>query len=156
MPVLENEPLVTPSPEDLGPNVVARLEFDILVPRGVEDRPCFAEWAQELAKEGERRNIGEGEAAARDEAATGATLARPNPSDSSHDFVDQATGERVEVKGTLPEVNGTISDERVEGLIAATLKEANPQTGADQVVVDVSGLSDAQVDRISALLHKLI
>ncbi|MEM6385870.1 MAG: hypothetical protein AAF718_06505 [Pseudomonadota bacterium] len=62
-PVVENEPQITLPPQDVGPNVVARLEDDVSVPPDTEDRPGFSERAEELAMERERTNVEEGEAA---------------------------------------------------------------------------------------------
>ena len=56
----------------------------------------------------------------------------------------------------VPGVNGVVPEERLDGLIEATIDEANLQTGADRIVVDAEGLSATQVDRLSRELENRV
>lgn len=146
----------TPIPEETGPNIVAseignlRTPDDRDLPDGFDDRSI------ELANENGVQRPRESRAGARYEAARGTTLALPDPADPAYDFIDTANGERIEVKGPVPGVNGVVPEERLDGLIEATVDEANLQTGADRIVVDAEGLSLTQVDRLRQELKNRI
>lgn len=90
------------------------------------------------------------------EAATGTTLARPAPPNPAYDFVDTSNGDKIEVKGPVPAVDGVVPEARLDGLIEATVDEANFQTGADRIVVDAEGLSSMQVERLHRELENRI
>lgn len=146
----------TPIPEDMGPNIVAQEIGDLNAPEENDMPPNFGERSAELANENGIIRTREGRAGARIEAATGTTLARPNPADPAFDFVDTSNGERIEVKGPVPAVDGIVPEKRLNGLIEATVDEANLQSGADRIIVDAEGLSPAQVDRLRQELENRI
>lgn len=83
-------------------------------------------------------------------------MARPDPPDPAYDFVDTSNGDRIEVNGPVPAVGGAVPEERLNGLIEATVDEANLQSGADRIVVDAEGLSPTQVDRLRRELENRI
>lgn len=146
----------TPIPEETGPTILAREIGSLSVP-DERDLPIdYGSRAIELANENGVQRPREGRAGARYEAATGTTLARPNPADPAYDFIDTTNGERIEVKGPIPAVDGAVPEERLDGLIEATVDEANLQTGADRIVVDAEGLSPAQVERLRQELENRI
>ena len=56
----------------------------------------------------------------------------------------------------MPGVNGAVPEERLDGLIEATIEEANLQSGADRIVVDAEGLSAPQVARLRQELENRV
>jgi len=146
----------TPFPEETGPNIVASEIGNLTTPDDRDLPDGFDDRSVELANENGVQRPREGRAGARYEAARGTTLARPDPADPAHDFIDTANGERIEVKGPVPGVNGVVPEERLDGLIEATVDEANLQTGADRIIVDAEGLSLTQVDRLRQELENRI
>ncbi len=146
----------TPIPEETGPNIVAREIGNLTTPDERDLPDDFDGRAIDLANENGVLRPREGRAGARYEAATGTTLARPDPADPAYDFIDTSNGERIEVKGPIPGVNGVVPEERLDGLIEATIDEANLQTGADRIVVDAEGLSATQIDRLRRELENRV
>jgi len=146
----------TPIPEEAGPSTFAHEIGDLSTPNESDLPSDFDERSIELANENGVIRPREGRAGARYEAATGKTLARPDPADPSYDFLDTSNGDRIEVKGPIPALDGVIPEERLEGLIEATVREANLQSGADRVVVDAEGLSVSQLDRLRRELENRI
>ena len=119
------------------------------------DAPGFAGRAHELATEapGARPRLAEGVGAARYEAATGRRLERPDPVDPSHDFRDPEFGVRIDLKGPVPPLGGPVPDERLGGLIAKIVREADLSSGSDMVLVDTLGLTEAQRGRVRAAVE---
>lgn len=146
----------TPIPEEMGPNIVAREIGSLTAPNERDLPDSFDGRSIELANENGVQRPREGRAGAKYEAATGTTLARPDPADPAYDFIDTSNGERIELKGPIPGVNGVVPEKRLDGLIEATIDEANLQTGADRIVVDAEGLSATQVDRLRRELENRV
>ena len=121
------------------------------VPPGAMAALGFADRARALAPEPGVLVIrpGEGRGAARYELATGHRLSRPSPADRSFDFRDVDDGRRIALQGPVPQI-GAVTDALVDGLARAAVREARLPGGADVVVVDALGLSDAQVARLGA------
>ncbi|MDV4170014.1 hypothetical protein R1W00_18175, partial [Rhodovulum sp. FJ3] len=146
----------TPIPAEVGPSIVAREIGNLTTPEERDLPENFGERSIELANEDGVQRPREGRAGARYEAATGTTLARPAPPDPAYDFVDTSNGDKIEVKGPVPAVDGVVPEARLDGLIEATVDEANFQTGADRIVVDAEGLSSMQVERLHRELENRI
>lgn len=146
----------TPIPEETGPNIVAQEIGNLTTPNDGDLPDDFDDRSIELANENGVQQPREGRAGARYEAATGTTLARPNPPDPAYDFTNTSNGERIEFKGPVPGVNGAVPEELLDGLIEATVKEANFQSGADRIIVDAEGLSTTQLERLRQELENRI
>ena len=123
------------------------------VPPGSMTAFGFAERARALAPEPGVvvTRPGEGRGGARYEAATGHHLTRPRPPDPSYDFLDHDADRRIALEGPLPQV-GAIGQDGVDGLARAAVREAALRGGADLVVVDAMGLSDAQMEALGRAL----
>ncbi|WP_415401735.1 phage minor head protein [Tateyamaria sp. SN3-11] len=146
----------TPIPEATGPNIVANEIGNLSIPDERDLPDDFGRRSIELASENGVQRPREGRAGARYEAATGTVLTRPDPADPAYDFFDESNRERIEVKGPVPGVDGAVPEERLDGLIEATIEEANFQSGADRIVVDAEGLSATQVDRLRQELENRV
>ncbi|HYX32622.1 MAG TPA: hypothetical protein VE954_05880 [Oligoflexus sp.] len=121
--------------------------------QAITDLMRFRKRTLELGMEPKRKpDLAEGIGGARFEIATGRTLTRS--ADPSYDFIDSVLG-KIDLKGPLRTKAGlpmSITGDRLDGLIASVVHEANVSSAANKIVVDTFGMTSDQIKYMETAL----